>query len=273
MFYKVIACEIAFREICACAARSANLFDLEFLSQGYHDNPEIGLARIQERIDAVDPDMFDGILLGYGLCNNMLLGLRGGTVPIVIPRAHDCITFILGSKERYAEVFKENPGTYYFTAGWLEHRQRGGERVERRQGAELGSDAQYDELVRKHGEDNARYVMETLGAWTGHYSRGLFIDFDFTEHLPIKDRAKELCKERGWAYEEIQGDLTLLQNWLDGRWPKDDFLVVEPGQEVAPSYNDQVIQIQPPKSEVGPVGPESRRVVPRVYEQRVGDNT
>ncbi|MDP6775249.1 MAG: DUF1638 domain-containing protein [Candidatus Latescibacteria bacterium] len=273
MFYKVIACEIAFREICACAARSENQFDLEFLSQGYHDNPEIGLGRIQERIDAVDPEMFDGILLGYGLCNNMLLGLKGGRAPVVIPRAHDCITFILGSKERYNEIFRENPGTYYYTAGWLEYRQRGGERVERRQGAELGGGADYEELVEKYGEDNARYVMETLGGWTQNYSRGLFIDFDFTANLPLKARAKQLCEERGWAYEEIQGDLTLLQNWLDGRWPDDDFLVVEPGQSVAPSYNDHVIQIQPPEVGDGPAGSGSQSAVPRVFEERVGGDT
>ena len=53
MFLKVIACEVAFRELCACAARSPNQFDLDFLSQGYHDNPEVGIHRIQECIDAV----------------------------------------------------------------------------------------------------------------------------------------------------------------------------------------------------------------------------
>ena len=37
MFYKVIACEIAFRELCYAAARSRNLIDIEFLTQGYHD--------------------------------------------------------------------------------------------------------------------------------------------------------------------------------------------------------------------------------------------
>ena len=161
MFLKLIACEIAFREICACVARSVNLFDLEFLSQGYHANPEIGIRRIQDRIDAVEPDRFDGILVGYGLCNNMLLGLKARRTPLVIPRAHDCITFLLGSKERYQRVFAQAPGTYYYTAGWLENRQRGGERVDRKQGAGLGAQGRYKEMVEKYGADNARYLMET----------------------------------------------------------------------------------------------------------------
>lgn len=243
MFLKIIACEVAFREICHCAARSNNLFDMEFLSQGYHDNPEIGLERIQELIDQVEENRFDAILLGYGLCNNMLSGIRAGSTPLVIPRAHDCITFLLGSKERYQQIFQEQPGTYYYTAGWLEHRQRGGERPERKQGAELGDQKSYEEMVEQYGEENARYLTEFMDTWTQHYTRGLVIDFDFTAHLPFKDQARQLCQQHGWNYEEVQGDLVLLQSWLDGRWSEEDFLVVRSGEQVHPSYDRQIIQI------------------------------
>ncbi len=245
MFLKVIACEVAFREVCACAARSVNLLDLEFLTQGYHDNPDIGIGRIQERIDGVAPGRFDGILVGYGLCNNMLVGLKARHTPLIVPRAHDCITFFLGSKERYQKVFLEHPGTYYYTAGWLEHRGRGGERVERKQGAGLGKQRSFEEMVAKYGEDNARYLMETMNAWTQHYTRGVFIDFEFTAHLPVKERAREICRERGWVYEELRGDLTLLQDWLDGRWSDRDFLVVRPGEGVVATWDEQIIQIEP----------------------------
>jgi len=104
MFIKIIACEIAHREICYVSARSPNLADLEFLTQGYHDNTDIGRSRIQERIDAVPEGKFDAILVGYGLCNMMLEGLTTHHTPLVIPRVHDCITFFLGSKEHYKEA-------------------------------------------------------------------------------------------------------------------------------------------------------------------------
>ena len=244
MFLKVIACEIAFREVCACAARSVNLLDLEFLSQGYHDNPAVGIGRIQDRIDRVEAGRFDGILVGYGLCNNMLVGLAAREIPLIIPRAHDCITFFLGSKERYQKIFLEHPGTYYYTVGWLEHRQRGGERVERQQGAGVGKQRTYEDMVEKYGEDNARYLMETMDAWKQHYTRGMLIDFEFTAHLPVKDRVKTICRERGWVYEEMQGDLTLLQNWLDGRWSDEGFLTVRPGERVRAAWDEQIIQIE-----------------------------
>lgn len=246
MFFKVIACEVSFREICHCAARSPNQFDLEFLSQGYHDNPLVGIERIQERIDAVEPGRFDAILVGYGLCNNMLNGLRApGHTPMAIPRAHDCITFFLGSQQRYSEHFLGHPGSYYFTTGWIEHRIRGGERPERQQGAGLGMQLEYESLVEKFGEDNARYLFSVMDSWSSHYERGVFIDFDFSHDLPHRAKACETCDKRGWKYEELPGDLTLFQRWLDGDWRPQDFLAVPAGATVRPSYDDGVIQIEP----------------------------
>ena len=244
LFYKVIACEIAHREICYASAHSSNLTDLEFLTQGYHDNPDIGRNRIQERIDAVPEGKFDAILLGYGLCNMMLLDLTTQHTPLVIPKSHDCITFFLGSKERYKEEFTSNPGTYYYSAGWLEHRQRGGERVERKQEASLGSQLQYESMVEKYGEDNARYLTEFFDQWTDHYQRGALIQFDFTRHLSLKQQVLDICNERGWSFEQLEGDIGLLLRWLDGVWDEEDFLIVTPGEKVTATHDNSIIGIR-----------------------------
>ena len=120
MLIKVIACEILFRELCHCAARSPSLVDFEFLTQGHHDTPKQGRVEIQRRIDAVPAGKYDAIVLGYGLCSNIVTGLVSTHTRLVIPRAHDCISLFLGSKERYQEHFASHPGTYYYTSGWLE---------------------------------------------------------------------------------------------------------------------------------------------------------
>lgn len=243
VFLKVIACEIAFREICYAAARSKNLVDLEFLPQGYHDNPEIGRTRIQERIDAVPEGKFDAILVGYGLCNMMLVGLIARHMPLIIPRAHDCITFFLGSKERYKEQFLSCPGTYYYTAGWLEYRQRSGERVERKQGAGMGVQLQYQELVERYGEDNAQYLMEFFSQWTNRYKRGVLIEFDFTKHLNLREQVLKICERNGWFFEEMEGDISLIQRWLDGDWDDEVFLKVEVGEKVCATYDESIIRV------------------------------
>ena len=171
MFLKVIACEIAFRELCYAAARSTNLIDFEFLTQGYHDIPGTGRTEIQKRIDAVPAGKYEAIVLGYGLCSNILTGLTTAHTPLVIPRAHDCITFFLGSKERYQEFFNAHPGTYYYTAGWLECAKRRGSTGPVWGGAQLpasanaGLQATYEQWVQKYGEDQAKYLLEEMSRW------------------------------------------------------------------------------------------------------------
>jgi len=227
-------------------ARSTNLADIEFLSQGYHNNPSIGRAKLQGRIDSLEPGKYDAVLLGYALCNNMLVGIRARDIPVVVPRAHDCITFFMGSKERYASYFRTHPGTYYYTSGWLEYPQRGGERVPNTQVSGLGEQFQdsYEELVAKYGEDNAAYLAEFMGSWVRNYKYGTYIEFDFTSHLGLKERVQQICRDNGWQYDELKGDLGLLQRWVDAQWSEEEFLVVQPGQEVVASYDGGIMAVR-----------------------------
>ena len=91
-----------YRELCAAVARSPNQVDLEFVPKGLHDLGCTGMVqRLQEALERVDETRYDAMLLGYALCNNGLVGLRARTKPLIIPRAHDCITLFLGSAARY----------------------------------------------------------------------------------------------------------------------------------------------------------------------------
>jgi hypothetical protein len=58
--YKVIACEILFREVCLCAALSRQVVDLQFMPKGLHDIGEQKMAdRLQSEIDRTDPARYD----------------------------------------------------------------------------------------------------------------------------------------------------------------------------------------------------------------------
>lgn len=246
-FLKVIACEIAFREICHAAARSPNLHDLEFLTQGHHDVPCHGREEIQKRIDAVSAGKYEAILLGYGLCSNILTGLDSPHTKLVIPRAHDCITFFLGSKERYQELFSRRPGSYYFTSGWLECRTRRGLKPGDPGGmfmpanASANLNATFEYWVKKYGEEKAEYLREVMGDWSNHYSHGVLIDFDFTKPLKLDEQVKQICAERGWQFEQVEGDLRLFQQWMDAEWSEEDFLVVPPGEAVVATFDEKII--------------------------------
>jgi hypothetical protein len=250
MMLKVIACEIAVREFCFTAARSPNIIDLEFLTQGHHDTPCAGRKDLQERINAVPAGKYDAIVLGYGLCSNLLAGLSTAHTPLVIPRAHDCITFFLGSKERYQQSFEANPGTYYYTSGWLECSQRRG--PTRKNGhdffmpasSQAGRADAMEEWVRKYGQEKAKYLMETMGQWSSLYKRGALIDFEFTKPLKLREQVQKICTDRGWEFAEMTGDLGIFQRMLDGQWLDKEVLVVKPSQQVVASFDEGILKAE-----------------------------
>jgi hypothetical protein len=238
--YKLIACEVMFRELCHCAAQSRHIIDVTFLPKGLHDMGEAKMtALLQMAIDDVDASRYEAILLGYGLCNNGTRGLRAG-IPMVVPRAHDCITLLLGSKRKYAIYFDEHPGTFYKSPGWVER----GETAEDNPDSittQLGIHRNYDEYAAKYGEDNARYLMEVLGNWVKNYTRMAYIDTQVGDFAEYRQETAAEAARRGWEYEEIQGSTVLLMRLLDGPWDSDDFLIIPPGQTLKPTFDDDVI--------------------------------
>ena len=239
---KVIACEVAAREFFYCAARSVNTMDITLKPQGLHDSSDACRKELQPEIDAVDPKQYAALFLGYGLCNNATAGIRAGRVRLVIPRAHDCITFFLGSKERYARIFARRPGTYYFTAGWIDVHERGGEHATFDQKSGLAKRMAYQELVEKYGEENAKYLFDSMSSWEAHYTHGALIQYPFTRHLGLEEKVRAICAEKKWEFEEIRGSLKLIQDGLDGQWDAERFLIVEPGQEIKARYDESIIE-------------------------------
>ena len=241
MHLKVIACEVLAREFFHCAASARHTTDIKLLTQGLHDNADTCRAQLQAEIDGASPEQFDAVILGYGLCNNSLAGIRAGQVRVVIPRAHDCITLLLGSKERYAERFAVHPGTYYYSSGWIECETRGGERVAYSQKSGLAKRLARQELIEKYGEENGQYLFAVSSQWEVNYTHGALIRFPFTAGLELEEKVRAICEEKIWSYMEVDGDLRLIRHALAGQWNQEDFLIVEPGGEITACYDDNII--------------------------------
>ena len=250
MNLKLVACEILYRELCAAIARSMNRIDVEFLPKGLHDIGQQRMSqRLQEVLADIDESKYDAILLGYGLCNNGLLGLTARSIPLVLVRAHDCITLFLGDKQRYLDYFRKNPGAYYKTSGWIE---RGTNLEQYNPDAiqtQAGMTQTYEELAAKYGEDNAKFLYEQLCNMTRHYRQFTYIAMGIEPDDRFERQVREDAAARGWQFDRLEGDMRLVQQLLDGPWDEDKFLVVPPGHRVAPAFDERIIQFEKASAE------------------------
>jgi hypothetical protein len=240
MRLKCIGCDALARTVYMCAAQSPHVVDVSLFRLGLHREPADLRELLQATVDSTVGQGYDAIVVAYGLCGKATAGLMARDTQLIIPRAHDCITLFLGDRRRYEEEFRECPGTYWYVADYIERVE--GRGVTLSIGAESTADIStvYDEYVEKYGKDNADYLMEVMGAWQAHYERAAYIDMGVSDSSAVEQQAKDEAEQRGWDFERLMGDVTLIRRLMGGDWDE-DFLVLEPGQHIAPSYGFEVI--------------------------------
>jgi hypothetical protein len=214
---------------------------LEFLRKGLHDLGAKAMAeKIQGVVDRAPEGVYEAILLGYGLCGNGLDGLTARHTRLVLPRAHDCIALLMGSRERYQTYFEGNPGTYYQSTGWLER----GKGLQQLTHNTMGFDEPLEAMIRKYGEDNGRYLYEEMTRYRSQYRKLTFIETGLEAGGKFLAEASTEAKEKGWSFERLPGDLTWLRRMVEGEWAEPEFVVAEPGQRIVASYDTSVVKVQ-----------------------------
>ena len=226
------------REAYYCAARSKNVVDVVLMEQGLHDEPERLRAEVRKALENtcdIQGRPYDASLLGYGLCSNGIVGLSA-EIPIVVPRGHDCITLLLGSKDKYREYFDSHRGVYWYSPGWIESdKLPGKERYEQL----------LEEYKEKYGDDNAQYLMEVEQSWIKEYNWATYIDWGLTDSSEYKNYTKRCAEFLHWQYDELKGSPDLMQRLIDGDWNEGEFLVVQPGQKIGEDLtNDGIIKAE-----------------------------
>jgi hypothetical protein len=242
----LIACAVVARELAHLARGGAAVPDVRLLPQGLHERPERLRAALQAEIDRLDAEaatsgepaggvsVSDGagaIALAYGLCGTGTAGVRSTRHRLVLPRAHDCATLVLGCRYRYRAAFDARPASYWCTPGWADH---GALPSEERLAC------RERELADRHGDEPAAYLLELERAALGRYDRCAFVAWPGLAHAAQREAARRTAAERGWGLEELTGDPSLLADLVAGRWDE-RFLVLEPGQAAAPAADARVV--------------------------------
>ncbi len=237
--YKLISCSIFIREISGLLYNNSNSIYPVFLDLGAHNEPEKLKIIIQEEIDKTKSDDFDAILLAYGLCGNSLVGIRSDNLPLVLPKAHDCCTILLGSRNTFKIHFGDNLSASWSCNGYMESNESHFHASD--EGKIFGLDKTYEELVEEYGKENADYLIKEVA---GDKNHGPLFYIDLPE-TSIKENITNFlsaAEKRKQEHIMLKGDISLLKGLLEGNW-NEDFLIIPPGSYIEPSYNEDVVRI------------------------------
>ena len=205
MPFAVIACDVFSAEIeHFLTATDVPLFLLEM---GLHDQPDNLRQKLQAKIDAVAAmPGITSIRLAYGRCGN---GLDGITAPagceLILPQAHDCVSILLGSTAKHEALLKAEPGTYFYSPGWVrENRVPGPDReqaVRALYAARFADDPEMiDELVEA---DASAFAHHTCAAY-----------ISIIQHPESDQYCRQCARHMNWRHCVLEGDASLLRALL-----------------------------------------------------------
>ncbi len=241
---KVFACPVLRRELSFLLSQVESFCDIEFLPFGLHTTPQKLQKSLQERILETQKQVFtyrdagveceydyDAIVLAYGLCSRGTEGIVSPRYPLVIPRAHDCITLLLGSRQVYQYYIENYRGIYWYSTGWIEHSLQPGK--ERRE-------LIYQTYLEKYGTENTEYLMQLENNWQKEYSWAIYVGWGFPVDKRYQRFTEECAHYLGWHYHSVSGDPRLLGDLLSGNWDEERFVILAPGERLEASGNEDV---------------------------------
>lgn len=239
MKLKAIICDVLLDSFNFWKPFSSHDIDIETIDSNNHEHPEKIKLLLQEKIDSLEVSSikYDFILLGYGLCGKALEGLHSRNTPIVIPRAHDCITLFLGSKEKYNDYFINNPGTMFYIAAWID---RNGIANTRKDLSSLGLFSDRKLYEGKYGEEEVEYLVNLSEAWTQNYNRALYISSLLSKTDYFSEIKKIACKNR-WDYESIAENTLMIKDFVCGNWKEESFLIVPKSSSIYHKTDDSIM--------------------------------
>jgi hypothetical protein len=234
----LLACRVFEQEVALQAAGAGHIVETRWFEVGLHDRPDQLRTTLQAELDKVEgQDGIEAVVLAYGLCGLGTAGLRPRRHRLVIPRAHDCITVFMGSKEAYAEHQRSCPGCIYYTPGWnRERRVPGPERL-----AALKA-----ELQKKFDAEDVEYLLEAEREMWAQHNTATYLDLGTDDAEEAADYARRCAEWLGWKFERLRGDARLLHDLLWGNWDEERFQIVEPGMQLGHAANAAVMRAERP---------------------------
>lgn len=212
---QIIACRTVERELTQCIQNTGVDYPILWVESGLHNTPKKLNRAVQALIDEAEADR---LLLAMGFCGNSLVGLESKGRTLILPRADDCISLLLGSNENRAAIAREN-AAYFLTEGWLS--------------GERNLWKEHLHAVEKYGRDQA---MELARMLYSHYRTLALLDTGTADMTALLDGTEIIAQTLSLEQKIVPASLSWLENLLTGPWHSDRFLTVPPGGKIELSH-------------------------------------
>ncbi|QSX08624.1 DUF1638 domain-containing protein [Alkalibacter rhizosphaerae] len=184
-----------------------------YLESGLHLEPDLLRKEMQKILDRVSN--VDQVLLIMGFCGNAVVGLKTNDFRLVVPKADDCLTLLLGSMDRRKEVQREK-NTYFLSKGWLDMF----DDVEKTMMDE------YHRMTKRYGQERAEKIFRS---YYRHYERLGVIDTGAFDMDDMLEQAKSTAAMMDLEIEPLKGTMNFLDAFVLGPWDDDTrFIRIEP---------------------------------------------
>ena len=209
---RIICCRTIGDELRNAMEDTGCAYPVLWVESGLHNVPRKLHGVLQDTVNEAEKEGAARILLAMGFCGNSLENLKTEKAELILPRADDCITLLLGSFHRRQEIQNE-AGTYFMTKGWIE-----GERNIMRE---------YEYTIEKYGEETGSEIFDMM---FGNYRRIGILDTGCYDMQPVFEEADRIAEALRLRWECFEASNVWLKKLLTGPWDKDSFVVLKPGE-------------------------------------------
>ncbi len=205
---KLLFCDV-FKEELALLKLPPEEYDIEYLPMGLHYHPN----KLRQEISAAMARVsgYSLVILGFGLCGGSLNGIKAPDSRVVMPRVHDCLPVLLGSREKYNELQKGDKRTFYFSGGWVE-----GERM---------LIQEYERSCIQFGPKKALKIFRMMFE---NYRRMMYIHTGHPRDASTLEKMREFAGIFNLPSFETTGNLEYLRKLVLGPWDEENFVIIPP---------------------------------------------
>lgn len=201
----LICCETLWDEMQLAIRQTGYAGRVVLVESGLHNVPAQLRQRLQQELDRLTGAV--RVLLGFGFCGGAMAGLHARGCQLVLPRADDCVTLMLGS----AAQRKKLSQTYFLTRGWL----RGEKNIWE----------EYKYATEKFGKQRGHEIMQLMLA---QYKELAVLKTDAYNLDEIMADTQRIADTLGLQHTVVPSSVEYLCRLLCGPWDTGQFLVIPP---------------------------------------------